>query len=350
MGITHTFLDFVPSVFLGVPDADTALSVIPAHRMVLSGQGFEAVKLTVIGSLLSIIVAIFFIPVMIIAMPLAYVFLKPFIAWILIVVIAYLILKEKTKNKIFWSFFIFCSSGILGFIVLNFPNLDEPLLPLLSGLFGLCMLLDSLAQNSAIPFQRVTENIELKKKDLIKSVGAGAVTGSFTGFFPGLGPSQAGIVGSLLVGGMEKLGIHGYLVLQGAINMMNFFLSIITLYAIDKARNGAVIAVMKIFPEFSLQSLLVIIAGFVFCAGIATFLSMWFARLFSNFVTKINYTLICWCIMILIIGMCFYFSGIIGLLILFVSTMIGMVSLKVGIGKNHAMGCLLLPVILYFIL
>ena len=49
--ITHTFLDFIPSVFLGAPDSDTALSLLPGHRMMLAGRGYEAVKYSVIGSL-----------------------------------------------------------------------------------------------------------------------------------------------------------------------------------------------------------------------------------------------------------------------------------------------------------
>jgi len=37
--ITHTFLDSIPSTFLGIPDADTALSVLPAHALCLDGKG-----------------------------------------------------------------------------------------------------------------------------------------------------------------------------------------------------------------------------------------------------------------------------------------------------------------------
>ena len=33
--IAHTFLDFIPSTFLGAPEGDTALSVLPAHKMLL---------------------------------------------------------------------------------------------------------------------------------------------------------------------------------------------------------------------------------------------------------------------------------------------------------------------------
>lgn len=51
MMITHTFLDFIPSTFLGVPNKDTALSVLPAHKFVLKGKGYEVIKLTALGSL-----------------------------------------------------------------------------------------------------------------------------------------------------------------------------------------------------------------------------------------------------------------------------------------------------------
>jgi putative membrane protein len=261
-----------------------------------------------------------------------------------------MIQKEKSRHRRFWSFIIFSLSGILGLIVLNFPNLNDPLLPMLSGLFGLCMLFDSLATNSIIPYQRITEHIEVKKSTTLKSLGAGTFAGSLTGFFPGLGASQASIIGSILVGGMETIGVYGFLILQGAINTINFLLSLVTLYTINKARNGAVISVMKIFPELTLESFIVILVGVLITAGIATYLAMWFARLFSKIMSKLNYKWVCWCIIILIIAMSFYFSGIIGLLVLFTSTMLGFATLKLGIAKNHAMGCLLLPIILYFIL
>jgi hypothetical protein len=35
--ITHTFVDAIPSTFLGVPDADTSLSVLPSHASVSKG-------------------------------------------------------------------------------------------------------------------------------------------------------------------------------------------------------------------------------------------------------------------------------------------------------------------------
>ncbi|MFW5953219.1 MAG: tripartite tricarboxylate transporter permease, partial [Candidatus Natronoplasma sp.] len=48
--ITHTFLDFIPSTFLGAPEGETALAVLPAHEMLLQGRGYEAVKASALGS------------------------------------------------------------------------------------------------------------------------------------------------------------------------------------------------------------------------------------------------------------------------------------------------------------
>ena len=33
MSVTHSFLDFIPCLFLGAPDSDTALSILPGHKL-----------------------------------------------------------------------------------------------------------------------------------------------------------------------------------------------------------------------------------------------------------------------------------------------------------------------------
>ena len=58
VAITHTFVDFIPSVFLGCPDTDTELSVLPGHQLLKSGQGQEAIALTAYGSLAAVFILI----------------------------------------------------------------------------------------------------------------------------------------------------------------------------------------------------------------------------------------------------------------------------------------------------
>ncbi|MBU0762952.1 MAG: tripartite tricarboxylate transporter permease, partial [Candidatus Altiarchaeota archaeon] len=58
MSVTHTFLDYIPAIFIGVPEESTALSVLPTHRLVLEGKAFDAVKITATGSLLGLVYSI----------------------------------------------------------------------------------------------------------------------------------------------------------------------------------------------------------------------------------------------------------------------------------------------------
>src|SRR3990167_9497900 len=43
MSITHVFVDFIPSIFLGAPEEGTELSVLPGHEMLNQGLGFHSV-------------------------------------------------------------------------------------------------------------------------------------------------------------------------------------------------------------------------------------------------------------------------------------------------------------------
>lgn len=49
--VVHSYVDFVPSVFIGAPDSEDAVSVLPGHRLLLRGRGMEAVRSAAIGSL-----------------------------------------------------------------------------------------------------------------------------------------------------------------------------------------------------------------------------------------------------------------------------------------------------------
>ncbi|MBW3013871.1 tripartite tricarboxylate transporter permease [Candidatus Woesearchaeota archaeon] len=346
LAVTHTFLDFIPSALLGVPDADTALSVLPAHRLVMEGRAYECIKLTVIGSLLSVLTSIAFIPIMILLMPLIYEYISKYIGHVLVIVVAFMIIKERTKHRIFWAAFIFFVSGTLGYVVLNFPGIKDPLFPLLSGLFGMSMLINSLFENSVIPKQRVTEDLDVSKKVTVKSLAAGTIAGSATGLLPGLGAAQASIIASTIVG---DIGVLGYLMLQGAINTVNFLLSLVTLYTIEKARNGAIVAVLEIIGRIELSQLCAIVAATLIVAGIATYLALNCARVFSNLISTVNYKLLCITIILCTFVLVFIFSGFLGLFVLLISTSVGLIPIHLGIGKNHGMGCLMLPVIIYFL-
>ena len=344
MAITHTFLDAVPSIFLGAPDSDQALNVLPGHKLLLDGKGFEAVKLTVIGSLLCLLLAILLVPVMLPISKATYPFLKDYIGYILIAIVLFMILKDKKRLQ---NLVVFTISGVLGLIVLNMPTLKDPLFPMLSGLFGTSMLIVSLMQKVSIPKQSFDETIQVEKKHIARAVGAGTIAGTLTGFFPGLGPAQGAVLASQLT---KDLGNYGFMILVGGINTVNFIFSLVTLYTIEKARNGAVIVVSKLLENYSITTLLIFVCAALIAGAAATFLALRLSKIFAKLISKIKYQFMVLSVIALIIALVFYFSGILGIFVLIVSTAAGIIPGLTGVARNHQMGCLILPVILFFVL
>ena len=347
MAIAHTFLNVLPAIFLGAPDADTALGVLPGHKLLLQGKGYEAVKLTVIGSLLSLILAILLFPLLLIIVPKIYETLQLYIGWILLAVVIYMISAEKGLDKKFWAVAVFLMAGILGIMDLTMPNLNQPLFPMLSGLFGISMLIVSLSNKVEIPKQRITDTIKIPKLEHARALIAGTFSGSFVSFFPGLGPAQAAILGSSIMG---KLSTYSFLILIGGIDTVNMAVSLVSLYAIDKARNGAVLAIREILTTIDLNTLLLFLATTLLVGGIATFLTLYLTKFFIKLVEKVNYQYMGISVILLITILVFYFSSWLGLLILLVSTAIGIIPNIVNVKRSHSMGCLMLPVILFFLL
>jgi|TARA_Y100000310_G_scaffold345855_1_gene471515 putative membrane protein len=347
MSITHTFTDFISATYLGAPADDTALAVLPAHKLLLDGKGHEAIRLTLIGSLLCLIFTIALVPLLIIAVPFIFNSLKDYVGWILLAIIVFMVLKETTMNKKFWTLYLVGLAGTLGLIVFNMPNLNDPLLPMLSGLFGIPILLLSLTQKVSLPIQRITEMIKVKTSDLSKAIGSGVFSGSLISIFPGLGPAQAAVLAGQLV---RKIDIYSYLILVGGINTVSMILSLITLFTIEKARNGSIIVVQQLLQTIDVNVFILFLAVALIAGGVSTFLTLSISKLFSRIMNKLNYSMLSIIIIIFISLMVFYFSGFLGILILIVATAVGLIPNIVNINRSISMSCLLVPIILVTLL
>jgi putative membrane protein len=274
-----------------------------------------------------------------------YPLVKGAIGYILAGIMIFMIGKDKGKRL--KNLTLFLMAGCLGLTVFSIHNLKQPLFPLLSGLFGFSILLLSLLQKSKIPKQDLSKPLTISKKNVTKAVTAASGVGFIAAFLPGFGSSQAAIVATNIVG---DIGDEGFLTLVGGINTANFLISIGTAYALNKARNGAILTVNKLLGSIGLQEMLLFLGVALVVGGVATILAINISKIFSKFIVKVNYNYIVWSIIGFITLLTFFFDGFIGLTILVTATAIGIVASSWGIGKNHLMGCLILPVILYFVL
>ena len=134
------------------------------------------------------------------------------------------------------------------------------------------------------------------------------------------------------------------------VNTANMLISIGTIYALDKARNGAIVAVKELMGTIGFSEMLIFVAVALIAGGIAALLTIFISKIFCRFIVKVNYQNLLLGIMIFILLLTVFFDGFLGLTILATATAIGLLASFWNVGKNHLMGCLVLPVILYFVL
>ncbi len=339
MSITHTFLDTIPSIFLGAPDDDKALGVLPGHRYLLRGNGMMAVKLCIVGGLLGTILStILFIPLGWI-LKITYESGKTYMFWILLAIVLYTIIKDK---KIYLATIIFSISGILGIITLRL-TLKDPLLPLLSGMFGVATLLYSINENQTIPTQKELEHTDLDTKKTISGTIRGIIAGMITALLPGVSASAASSVSSQ-ISKKGELGDHGFLILLGALGSASFILSLASFLMFEKARNGAMAVITQLSIIDTRTTIILLGAGLV-ASGIAACITLYLGLRAAKFLPNIPYRATCIAVIIFVAAIVFVRCGWLGILVLITSTAIGLLPAALKTARAQAMGCLLLPVL-----
>ncbi len=360
--ISQTFFDAIPAIFLGAPDSETALTVLPGQRLMLEGRGIEAVRLSALGSAGSVLFAILLIIPLSWIVSSYYDYLTKYVG-ILLLAIALMMIKsergpwiEGQGSWVHWKYkavaaLLFITSGLLGIFAFDHEELlssplglePQVLLPLLSGIFGASSLLLSLSTETEIPEQKESE-IKLSSSALAKAVFSGGLGGSVVAWIPGVSPSVAAITARLgAIPSPEE-----FLVSIAGVNTANALFSLVALYVIDKPRSGAAAAIQElmtldqsILAQMILIVVIVAAASYLACIGAA--------RLAGRAISQLNYRLLCLSVLFFLVAMTYAFTGIFGLFIFFLSTVVGLIAPVAGIHRTHAMGVLMLPLILRYI-
>ncbi|HOF44479.1 MAG TPA: tripartite tricarboxylate transporter permease, partial [Candidatus Pacearchaeota archaeon] len=341
LAIAHTFIDFIPSIFLGCPDTDTELAVLPGHEMLKQGKGHEAVMRTAYGGLSGVILLVLLFLPLSFLLSKTYPTIQKVIPYILILVCIIMIFSEKNKLQ---AFLVMIMTGVLGYLVLDL-NLKEPLLPLLSGLFGSSMLLLSIKQKTKIPKQK-TNFKKIKLKNMMRPLSGAIIASPFCGFLPGLGGGQAAVIGNQISRTNEK----DFLILLGIVNVFVMGLSFVSLYSISRTRTGAAAAVQSLLGQVTFQSLILIIIVCLISGIISFFLTKKLSILFIKYIEKIDYNKLSkWTILFLSV-LILIISGILGLFVFGISTLVGLYCIQLNVKKTQMMGCLLIPTILLYLL
>ena len=347
--VVHSFLDFVPSVFIGAPDGEDAISVLPGHRLLLMGQGMRAVRAAAVGSLIGCSAAI------ILAIPIQYAmfsgaesFLDTMTRSVLVFVVGIILYNELRHGTFVMGILAFVLSGALGYAVmeLHIPSsgLVEGtlLLPMLSGLFGLPVLLES-DDGHRIPRQTDDGHDPVGIIPGMK----GVVMGTVAGWFPGITSTVGATVSASI---MPDRTPERFVSTVASIGTVTTILSLVTLSVSGGGRSGTVIVIGDILGDsisgFMTEPFMMLLIASGVASMLGYVLTIWSGKAMSRFTSgisqkKLNKVIIVFTLILIIVT-----TGYWGLLVLACALCIGFIPVSNDMGKTALCGCLILPVLL----
>lgn len=344
MTITHILVEFIPSIYLGATESDAFLATLPGHKLLLKGRGAEAVESTLQGALIGGGIVMLTIPFFLYVVPLIEESIKPVLPFLLIGLSLYLIMREEVKLP---ALLVFILAGILGYTTLNIP-LKEPLLPLLSGLFGVSALVSSLTTSSTIPTQKshqkkklfsITQKATVAMKTLL--------IGPLCSLLPAIGGGYAALISSEL---SRKSDEKEFLAIVGAMSVLTTGASVFIVLSIDKARTGVAAALQTLSLTINPSTISVLIGSIIISTLLAYKIAQKLSYISIRLLAKTNYRKISVCVLLVLVGLTACISGVIGVVVLITGGALGVVASTANIKKTHLMGALIIPTILYYLI
>ncbi len=364
--VAHGIFDFIPSVFLGAPTEETALSILPGHRMLLAGEGPRAVALAARGAVLGTAMAA------VALLPLRWLLGEPvgladaFRPWTWLFLVAMLAAmlatelrgKRRRLRRLFRAAWVQSLAGLLGFAVLRGASgIDSnvALFPLFSGLFGMPNLVLALRTHPGeIPEQRVTP-LEPITRSEAGQAARGSLAGAAVSWLPGLSGGAAATLAS--VGTSRKLPPSGFMVILGAVSTSTAILSVAVLFMIGRVRSGIAAAVRELLgtagtwtslvsiPEAVLWLLLASVLAAALAAPLATALARSLGPRWSHLDPRILSAATLLALSLLIVAA----AGPVGAMIAGLACLVGLVPVRAGVRRIQLMASLLVPVLVGYL-
>jgi len=342
-GVVHTFLDVVPALALGVPDAAMAAGALPGHRLVLAGRGREALRLSALGSGLALVVALALAAPVTAAVRAGYPFLRANLSLVLLAVMGFLVLTEGRLRAAVGGAASFILAAGLGLLTLDLsPAAPLPvggtLAPLFAGLFGAPVLLAAMG-GAGVPPQD-DARIALDVGAVARPATAGAVGGALVGYLPGVSAAVAAVLS--LAGLPSRPGARGFLVATSGANTATAVFGLFALVALGTPRTGVLVAVDEVGPPLGLPWLLAVT---VLAAAVGFALVPPLGDRYLAVAGRIDATALSAGVLCLLAVTAWLFAGVVGLGVFAAATLVGLVPPRVGCRRVHLMGVLVGPLL-----
>ncbi|WP_226023391.1 tripartite tricarboxylate transporter permease [Halomicrobium salinisoli] len=342
-GTTHTFLDVVPALALGVPDPSMAAGALPGHRLVIAGRGREALRLSALGSGLAVAAAVpLAIPVTL-AMGRAWPVLRAHLTLVMAAVAALLVLGERSPRAMVGAVLSLGASGALGLATLDLSpaaplSVGGMLAPLFAGLFGAPVLIESIGGAGVPPQDDAT--VALPKRRVAVVALVGTACGAVVGYVPGVSAAVAA-AGALAV--LSGSGPRAYVVATSGVNTATAVFALFALVSLGTPRTGVLVALESSKAPLNLPVLLasVSLAASASFALVPVVGDRYLERIRRFDPTRLAVAVLC--LLVVLSGL---FAGGIGVGTFAAATAVGLVPARFGAKRANLMGVLVVPLAL----
>ncbi len=359
-------LNTLPSVLLAAPDESALFTVLPGQKMMMRGQGADAVLITSIGSAAGLLLLTAFAAAAPRLLPRLHTVIRPHTHWILWCVIAFMLMSEWPKpsppGKAGWHRFlmawrstgagilVFLLSGVLGFILLYRSPMEpgasfQNLMPAFVGLFTLPSLLINIASRVQPPPPRpLTGGATIVPAETaLRGITAGALGGGFAAFIPVV----TGGVGGMLAGHATALrDDRAFLISQGVSKLIYYTGGLLLLFTpgVELTRGGAAAMIGGLLPELHIPAAYPLaLAGTALGGSLALLLLQPLTRLTLTLGAAGRYRRLS---IAALAGVCILvatLTGTAGVAVMLVATGIGTLPILYGARRMNALGVILLP-------
>jgi putative membrane protein len=335
MLVSSQFFEILRAVFLFVPEEGNVLAMHPIFKFVSEGKALIVLKLSLLGLVIAMLIGVILSPLLILVMPPVFMFAKDYAVFFLAIIAVFLILTDEHK---LFALLIFVLAGVVGWFGLEMLN--QPLLILLTGFFGIPLLFQAKAH---MPKQMMTYSTFVGKKSIARGVGAAGLSSLLLTFIPAVGPAQASVFTRSIMKNVEE-----FFVAIGALSGFDTIFSMILLYAVGKARIGVLEQAGKFFT-FDFQTL-VLLLFITFLVSIFSYVVvLWLGKFFVKRIESVNYRWVGVGVLVLICGAAILFDGWLGLFFLGAAAGVGWLANKLQTKMSHCMGSLMIPTMINLI-
>jgi putative membrane protein len=340
-GIANSFVSFLPSIYLGAPESESSLSVLPGHRMLLRGRAHEAVKLTVEGGIYGVLISLCFLPLLFATLKF-YDIVKRLIPIALVLVCLYMILTESNTFRKIAAIFVLVFSGIMGFAFLQY----DTLFPVFTGFFGMPLLFLSWIRSTKMVVSQSLEEEYVNSKHSLWGGVIGSIAGILSGFLPGVGAAQTSAIVQEL---MRKKSDKIFLASLGAITTVDVLFSVLAIYLIGNPRSGIAQAIMQTMGVFSIHMLVLLVVCSMFAMLASSYITLKLSRAFAIKIAELDYRLLSRNVFLFLWLLVFLFSGFHGIVLCACAFFLGLFVNLSGIKRTTLMGFLILPTISFYL-